>query len=32
MNIFRSLLLCAAVESSAVNAEEKTLRVYNWFD
>ena len=32
MNIFRSLLLCAAVASSAVHAEEKTLRVYNWFD
>ena len=32
MNILKSLLLCAAVASSAVHAEEKTLRVYNWFD
>jgi len=32
MNMLKSLVLCAAVLSSAAHAEEKTLRVYNWFD
>ena len=25
-------MLCASVLSGAVHAEERTLRVYNWFD
>src|SRR5471030_2886141 len=32
MNMLKSLVLCAAVISGAAHAEEKTLRVYNWFD
>ena len=32
MNLFKSLVLCAAVLSTAAHAEEKPLRVYNWFD
>ena len=32
MNILKSLALCAVVVSGAAQAEEKTLKVYNWFD
>jgi len=32
MNMLKSLVLCAAVISGMAHAEEKTLRVYNWFD
>ena len=32
MNMLKSLMLCAAVFSTAAHADEKTLRVYNWFD
>jgi putrescine transport system substrate-binding protein len=32
MKMLKSLLLCAVVSSSVAHAEEKTLRVYNWFD
>ena len=32
MKMLTSLALCAAVLSGAVQADEKTLKVYNWFD
>jgi putrescine transport system substrate-binding protein len=32
MNMLKHLVLCAAVLSGAAHAEERTLRVYNWFD
>ena len=32
MNMLKSLALCAVVVSGAAQAEEKTLKVYNWFD
>ena len=32
MKMLTSLALCAAVLSGAAQAEEKTLKVYNWFD
>jgi len=32
MKRLKSLVLCAAVISGAAHAEEKTLKVYNWFD
>lgn len=32
MNTLKSLALCAVVVSGAAQAEEKTLKVYNWFD
>ena len=32
MKMLKSLVLCAAVLGGAAHAEEKTLRVYNWFD
>lgn len=32
MNLFKVFALCIAVLGSAAHAEEKTLKVYNWFD
>ncbi|MCZ7175993.1 spermidine/putrescine ABC transporter substrate-binding protein PotF, partial [Salmonella enterica] len=32
MNMLKSLVLCAAVLGGAAHAEEKPLKVYNWFD
>jgi putrescine transport system substrate-binding protein len=32
MKMLKSILLCAAFVSGVAHAEEKTLRVYNWFD
>ena len=31
MNTLKYLILCAALLGGTVQAEEKTLRVYNWF-
>ena len=32
MKLLTTLALCAAVVSGAAQAEQKTLKVYNWFD